>query len=542
MDCSSHQPLQEGTTWSEEDRDRIQALVSKFDEPTLHNAISQFFMNMNRMYHFLASICGLAGRLLISTDRMSSSSWSSSCPTIAGSFVDSSRSLAPSVDTTISLAPTLVPPNPQLSTSSSKSTQGVFYCPYQQYHEDLGKPPPYFHKKGDCKVHMKNFHNLEYEWPCTRCYKKFDRESDFLKHFGRAHPGHKPGKLTDIVTRLLPKQVFACGFQDCENLSQSWEPWFNHITSHMNDGMTIAQWNDSVVISNLLRQNVLRQSWENLLYRIHGPSRPSLVWQPPNARVLCQKLECQDFRPGIQFLVQAAYRLALFGSTPIDSLPGQYLQIGLGTPTCDSVPEFKDNDHLDRILMRNRPDTLSPVSNPPSLDYLTDTGQRQPNLDSVPFGFMTEQSMSIIHPSGQMQIFNGVTLPSYTPEQTPFPDFSGFGLDQSGPGLSRTVFPDTHDQMDVESPHPLQQLNYFDWDGFVKENSQSPHTPGRLLRRAKSSMSLSSKKLRPSPEVDPVSLPLVPPMPPTETDQSGRPRPSSQRSRLIRKSQHPHSV
>ena len=393
---------------------------------------------------------------------------------------------------------------------------------------------------------MKQFHNLGKEWSCTRCYKKFDREIDFLKHFSLEHPGHKPGPLTDIVTLLLPKQVFACGFHNCENLSESWEQWFNHITSHMAAGMIPAQWSDSVVISNLLRQNALRPSWDYLLYRYHGASRPSLHWQPPSARVLCQKLECQDFRPGIQFLVQAAYRLGQFGSTPIDSLPGKFLQSGLDTPTCDSVPEYRNNHHLDEILMRNPPDNSllqSPISN-----YLATMIRSPTNLDLNPFELMTEQS-TFIHQSGEMRNFNGVTLPGYATEQPqPLPNFSGMDLDGSGSDLSRSGFlPNTvaqpsitHDSMDVEPSHILQKFNYFDFPGFVKEHSHRPQTPARLLRRAKSSISLSSKKSRSSPEVEHTPVPVVPPIPPTETGHSGRPRSSSQRSKLSRKSQHQH--
>lgn len=385
---------------------------------------------------------------------------------------------------------------------------------------------------------MKLFHYLGQEWPCTRCCEKFDRERDFVKHFGRKHPGHKPGALTDIVTMLLPKQVFACGFQGCESLSQSWEQWFNHITDHMAAGMTLTQWSDSVVISNLLRQNALRQSWENLLYHKHAAYRPSFIWQPPSARVLCQKLECQDFRPGIQFLVHAAYQLSQLGSTPTDSLPGQILQTGLDTPTCDSVPEFKDNNHLDEILMRKQPGHPSsqpPVSNSPSLDYLATIGQSPTSLGLESFESMTQQSTS-------------AALPSYTTEQTqPFPDFSGMGLDHSVADLRHTGFPSNqtpiaHDPMDVEPTHILQQLNYFDFNEFTKQYPHLSPTPGNLLRRAKSSMSLASKKSRSSPKLEPTSLPLVPPIPPTETGQSGRPRSSSQRHKLSRKLQNPHMV
>ena len=278
--------------------------------------------------------------------------------------------------------------------------------------------------------------------------------------------------------------------------------------------MTLDQWSESVVISNLLRQNVLRQSWENLLYRYHGAYRPSLVWQLPSARVLCQKLECQDFRPGIQLLVQAAYRLGRLDETPIDSLPGQILQTGLHTPTCDSVPEFRNNDHLDEVLMRIPPNNCllqPPVNNSPSPDYLAAMVQSPPNLGLERFEFMTAQSTSVtpnIHRSREIQNFNGVTVSGYATEQTqPFPDTPGMAVDHSFshdpiPDLSRTDFlsnPDTHDLMDAESTHILQQFNYFDFNGFAREHLQRPPTHAGLLRKAKSSMPLSSKKSRSSP-------------------------------------------
>ena len=463
------------------------------------------------------------------------------------------------MDTSISTASTLVSPTPQVPNSSSKLCSRVYYCPYAQYHLDLGKPPPEFQKKGDCKVHMNLFHNLGKEWPCPRCYKKFDRENDFVKHFGYEHRGHTMGTLTDIVTTLLPKRVFGCGFHDCENLSTSWEQWFNHIASHMTAGVRPAQWSDSVVISNLLRQNLLRQPWENLLYQIHGTCRPLLVWKSAIARVLCQKLECQDFRPGIASLVQAAYRLGRPDFAPIYSLPGQVLQTGLETPTCDSVPEYRDNNHLDELLKRNMTDDspLQPSdANSPYFDYLPHIGPSPQNFDPDLLESMTGHSTPagpIVYQPGEIQNFVGFALPGYETEQMQsFSDFSGMDVDENrshyfSPDSSRfdpfsnqhTQSPTVHYPMDLGSTHILQTLNYFDYSRFARENTPRPRTPAGLLRRAKSSMSLSSKKSRSSFELEPnPAAPPVPPVPSAETDHSGRTRSSSQRSRLCRTPSH----
>lgn len=389
--------------------------------------------------------------------------------------------------TCLSVAATLVPQATYLPSTR------LYFC---TYHHEFGGPLPYFRKKGDCKAHMMRFHNLGKEWPCPICHWIFDRDNDLLKHCRVDHPRWPLPPITDIVTQLLPKQVFACGFHGCERLFSFWDEWFDHVANHMRNGLTPSDWQYSLVIANLLHQTNLCQMWEYFLSQTYGTTQPPLQWTPSTSRQLCQKLECQDFRPGINYLVHAAHQLGRPKSVSTNSEPPSALQFGLRTPSCDSIPSYRGNEQLDNILMRSAKINLSLRSsdNRCSLSTCSTVVDREESRieNSTSQGFDLDEEVSFSTPASTFP-------PDSTQEPThPFPQFTTIHFDENfctsfDPDPSRSTFhPHTADHPSTpnastqpETLHILQQFNYFDYDRFARDHTSYPLNPISLARRAK---------------------------------------------------------
>ena len=384
---------------------------------------------------------------------------------------------ASGADTCLSVATTFVPQ------PTSVSSDRLYFC---TYHHEFGGPLPYFRKKGDCKTHMMNFHNLGKEWACPRCHWIFDRDNDLLKHCRVGHPCWPLPPITDIVTELLPKQVFACGFHGCESLFSFWDEWFDHVANHMRNGLTPSDWQYSLVIANLLCQTNLRKVWEYFLSQTYNAAQPLLEWTPSTSRQLCQKLECQDFRPGINYLVHAAHQLGRCKSVSTNSAPPPALQVCLRTPSCDSVPSYRDNKQLDDILMRSVKinSSLQSSTNHRSLSTCSTVVDREEPHDGNP-AFQGPQAMSITRSfdlEDEISTATNVSFPNYAQEPIhPFPQFTGIHSDESfctnfdPDPLQPTFDINTVDHSSTvntstqpETLHILQQFNYFDYDRFVR--------------------------------------------------------------------------
>lgn len=462
------------------------------------------------------------------------------------SSIESGTSSVPTADTLFSST------RSQFGNTLAKPNQPrIFFC---TYHEELHLPTPFFRRKAECKAHMMRFHNLGSEWKCPTCQTIFDRDIDYDKHNRDEHAGQPVLPATDVVTNLLPKQVFACGFQGCENLYGSWDEWFDHITGHMKKGKAPSDWSYNVVIRNLLLQRDLRDHWEQMMLRTYGTTQHALKWKPSSARQLCQKLECRDFRPGIQTLVEDAYLIGLLASAPVHSVAGQTMQIHLDTPSCDFVPCYRDNDNLDRILMRpvrvNSTSTSVLHDHPPQYHQHIFEGHQAAgdNFDFVdvssvpgPSGAARSrvgpyQSSASLqgYEQTQMEQYTHFSPPAFNEDLPRAPESFDFNYGVQGQTVSNSPRPNR----DPQPSHILQELQYFDYPKFAKANTPRSWTPGALIRRARSSVPLSSKKSHSSLEADPTqATPAVPPVHANSITPPGRPCSSSgsQRSRQSRK-------
>ena len=302
-----------------------------------------------------------------------------------------------------------------------------------------------------------------------------------------------------------------------------------------------------MVIRNLLRQQDLRDPWERMMLRRYGTTQYPLHWDPSSARQLCQKLECRDFRPGINFVIEAANTL---GRLALDQSTREIMQIRLETPSCDSVEYYQDNEQLDRILMRPALPTVASTPSVPDLSpqyYSNAFGVRQAPGNA--FGFMGIQSVPSIARSDQSDAepyHSSPSIRSY--DQTRAQQYSSFT-----PTMFHEELPQASERMDFSSEvqrplvgdtavlsgaqqpnHILQDMNYFDYDNYAKQSTQRRS----FLRRVQSSMSLSSKKSQSFLDVDNTqAVPPLPPVPSNSTTPPARSRASSmsQRSKSTRK-------
>ena len=486
------QPTKRFGVWmlSEEDWGHIDALASKYDWKMIQKVFSQYSRWSMQHLIFHAS-----PQVLTSLGRQSQPSMPSSSNEKL--TVGQNPRSASDADTYLSIATTLVPQ------ATSLSPTRIYFC---TYHHEFGGPLPTFRKKGDCKAHMMKFHNLGKEWTCPMCHWIFDTDNDLLKHCHVDHPRWPLPPITDIVTQLLPKQIFACGFHGCERLFSFWDEWFDHVANHMRNGLTPSDWQYSLVIANLLHQTDLHKIWEYFLFQTYGTAQPLLEWTPSTSRQLCQKLECQDFRPCINYLVHAAHQLGQPKSVSTNPASPPALQICLRTPSCDSIPSYRDNEQLDDILMRPvkinlslrlsnnhyPPSPCSTVVDPEELRNENSTSQISQAMPITrSFDLEDEVSFSTIA---------SASFPNHTQEPThPFPQFTAIHHDESfctslKPDPSRSTFyPNTADHSSTanistqpEALHILQQFNYFDYDRFVREHTPCPLNPISLARRSKS--------------------------------------------------------
>lgn len=325
----------------------------------------------------------------------------------------------------------------------------------------------------------------------------------------------------------------------------------------MQDGKLPSDWSYTVVITNLLRQSDLRDHWMYLMFT-YGVEQPWLEWSPTTARQLCQKLERRDFRPNIPFLVETAHRLSRLASVPVDTTAGQGLQVGLVTPSWDSVPPHRDNNELDHILRRPTPAVPPPataVNDPPPPYHPGNVGRHRaaphpfdpPELGptSGPSNYVLSRGVSSqtspsfqdydVSPLDRFPDSSTMTFNEELEERPQSPQRFDYPLEFRRQRMSNSFA--VADPRDTQQMHPLQQLNYYDYHNFAQENMPRQRTSESLLRRVRSSMSLSSRRSQSSLEFDATQpVPPVPPVPTTDGRQPCRPRSLSQWSRLSRRS------
>jgi len=313
--------------------------------------------------------------------------------------------------------------------------KAVMFC---MYCCEQGKKLRTFGLKSDWKKHLVQFHETGEEFPCPvgGCSQVFDRSKDFTQHSREFHANQSlpPEK---VKVQLLQSVAFGCGFEGCVAVYYNWDSYCKHVAECMTFGR---RWNYSTKIRNLLRQSAIPEASQELFRDLCArcnTRRSHLRWYPSNTRILRQKLECNDFRPGFKAFITTAFSLGL-STFPEPSLEPHdipaYIPDGFVTPRSDSVANIHslDSQQLRKVLMGapEHTDKLSQFQL--SGDALPTVAH--PDLFSQhslpPHGVpLTQEFASDISPD----ISQPRNRISYMDLGDDFPDFSSFTMDQTAP-------------------------------------------------------------------------------------------------------------
>jgi hypothetical protein len=177
-----------------------------------------------------------------------------------------------------------------------------------------------FGKPADWRRHMNNFHKPgKKAWRCPEreCGLEFDSSSNFCQHHRKEHKCRKSCTHADRVKIRKPiKQAFACGYQSCSGLLSSWDSWCDHVAKHMENGMTINQWQYNILLRNLLRRPQVNFLWEERVAQEVGQYNVNarFTWRPRDTRRIKWQLEYMDeveLSKSAESLVLRAYDIGL---------------------------------------------------------------------------------------------------------------------------------------------------------------------------------------------------------------------------------------
>lgn len=180
---------------------------------------------------------------------------------------------------------------PISKTNGPKRQQTQWFCVFDE-HRDKS-----FGKRSDWKKHMNGFHEPgKKAWRCDvkDCFRVFEKASNFRQHHRIEHGCRKSCKHAESAKRPTQvKQAFACGRESCQALLFSWDRWLEHIAQHIEDGMTVSQWQYNTLFRNLLRRPEIHPVWEQFVAAQVHPFNISarFTWRPRNTGSLKRQLE-----------------------------------------------------------------------------------------------------------------------------------------------------------------------------------------------------------------------------------------------------------
>ena len=359
---------------------------------------------------------------------------------------------------------------------TSKAVMFCMYCCEQ------GKKPSTFRLKSDWKKHIIRFHETGEEFPCPvgGCSQVFDRSKDFTLHSREFH-ANQSLPPENVKVQLLQSVAFGCGFEGCAAVCYNWDSYCKHVAECMIFGR---RWNYSTKIRNLLRQPAIPEASQELFRDLCARcnTRPShLRWYPSNTRILRQKLECNDFRPGFKAFITTAFSLGLSTfpepSLELHDIPA-YIPDGFVTPRSDSVANIHslDPQQLRKVLMGapEHPDKLSQFQF--SGDALPTVAH--PDLFSQhslpPHRVPPTQESAVDISSDTSQPGNHI---SYMDLGDDFPDLSSFTMDQ----IASTSALNTHGEHQL--PH-LPTYSVSERRPFTPDQPQRfSHAPNSTFQK-----------------------------------------------------------
>ena len=147
--------------------------------------------------------------------------------------------------------------------------------------------------KQDWKRHEEDYHNgtgLQWLCPVNSCSRVFYRGVEFKQHLKKDHEGKKYSRDCKEV-RQMP-HIYACGFENCKQLDETWKDHCDHVASHMSKGQM--KWTYDRTIRNLLKHQDISRHWKDT-YNTLGPQMGvvpnELTWDVQTTRPMRDELE-----------------------------------------------------------------------------------------------------------------------------------------------------------------------------------------------------------------------------------------------------------
>ncbi|KEY69904.1 hypothetical protein S7711_09005 [Stachybotrys chartarum IBT 7711] len=356
---------------TDEDQHLLLGLVRKYGIPSLINALN--FPGPS------SRVSVLSATTLLSTTSVPSLAWTGSEASHAKSDAASIRTQSTwpdtlgdirtsisesdvgkvSTDSTWLESPmAITSPLPNIDVTSHPSPRPVvpmnkkYQCPMCF----LDKNPVGFGRKSDFKKHLHNFHGADVVWICRTkgCCLSYTTERAYSTH---AKEAHRMEALPNSAARteLCPQVVFSCGFSQCkdrifeaqnnDDASNSRDKYFEHIAKHFEDGYDVNNWDYSVLVHNLMRQQRVKPVWKTCIWP--KEKRTQLTWKARSSGDLRRMLECRHLGEEISTLVRLAFILGNAPFTTSSTPPPSEIDLHFQLPfrsQClkDSIPSGAD--------------------------------------------------------------------------------------------------------------------------------------------------------------------------------------------------------
>ena len=160
--------------------------------------------------------------------------------------------------------------------------------------------------KQDWKRHQEDFHpETGNQWHCKLCPMVFDSGKPFKDHLKDQHGKVYPKDCKKVIQ---DDRVYACGFEHCRELKDSWRLFCDHVSTHMKEGRR--DWSYDRTIRNLLKHPDVATTWKDIYSNLgtRYNIRPiQLTWDPKTTREMRQALEYHRFGPSLQEFLQDVF-------------------------------------------------------------------------------------------------------------------------------------------------------------------------------------------------------------------------------------------
>jgi hypothetical protein len=189
------------------------------------------------------------------------------------------------------------------------SVRRCHFCTYC-YEDNIIK---YIKTKQDWKRHQEDYHSgTGIEWHCqyNNCSMVFHQGLQFKQHLKKDHHGQVFPRDCKVI--IQQERVYACGFENCRELNNTWKTYCDHVSTHMQKGHT--EWSYDKTIRNLLKQDTIARTWKEVYSHLspqYNVLHTQLTWNPKTTGMMKQKLEYLQIDPSLEDFLRNVFLVGI---------------------------------------------------------------------------------------------------------------------------------------------------------------------------------------------------------------------------------------